>query len=107
MRPTLLLSLLLIVTTTADAASPPMRAIKPAGGQRGTEVEISISGRRLGDAREILFYHPGITTAKLQVVNDSEVKATLKIDPESPLGLHDFRLRTASGVSELRSFSVG
>jgi hypothetical protein len=107
MRPTLLLSFLLIVTTTADAASPRMRAIKPAGGQRGTEVEIAISGRRLGDAREILFYHPGITTANLQVVNDSEVKATLKIAQDSPLGLHDFRLRTASGVSEMRSFSVG
>src|SRR3954454_11573264 len=107
MRPTILLSLLLIVTTTADAATPRLRAIKPAGGQRGTEVEISISGRRLGDAREILFYHPGITTTKLQVVNDSEVKATLKIAQDSPLGLHDLRLRTATGVSDLRSFSVG
>jgi hypothetical protein len=107
MRPTLSLALLLLVTSAADAASPRLRSLRPAGGQRGTEVEVTISGRRLGDAREILFYHPGIETAKLQVVGDNEVKATLKIAADSPLGLHDLRLRTATGVSELRSFSVG
>src|SRR5699024_6242596 len=84
-----------------------MRSIKPAGGQRGTEVEVTVSGRRLGDTKEILFYHPGIAATKLQVVSDTELKATLKIDADSPLGLHDFRLRTATGLSELKSFSVG
>ena len=39
--------------------------------------------------------------------NDNQVKATLKIAPDCPLGLHDLRLRTATGLSELRTFSVG
>src|SRR5262245_47916115 len=98
MRTTLTLGLVLIVSSVVQAASPRIRSIKPAGGQRGTEVEVSISGRRLTDAQEIFFYHPGIKATRLQVVNDSEIKAILEIAPDSPLGLHDFRLRSASGL---------
>jgi hypothetical protein len=100
-------SLVLLVTAVADAATPRLRSVKPAGAQRGTEVEVSISGRRLGDAQEILFFQPGIKMSRIQVVNDAEIKATLKIDAESPLGLHDFRVRTLTGISDMRSFSVG
>ena len=107
MRSTLALCLALIVSSVAVGASPRTRSIRPAGGQRGTEVEVSISGRRLGDAKDIIFYHPGIEATNLKVVNDAEIKATFKIAADSPLGLHDLRLRTASGLSELRSFSVG
>jgi hypothetical protein len=95
------------VATTLHAASPQMRSVRPQGGQRGTEIEVTLSGERLGDAREILFYQPGIATTKLEVVDDAKVKATLQIAPDAPLGLYDLRLRTATGLSELRSFSVG
>jgi len=107
MRSTLALSLVLIVSSVALGASPRTRSIRPAGGQRGTEVEVTISGRRLGDAKEVLFYHPGIEATNIKVVNDAEIKATFKIAADSPLGLHDLRLRTATGLSEMRSFSVG
>src|SRR6516165_1374202 len=101
------LSLVLIVSSATEAATPRLRSLKPVGAQRGTEVEVTISGRRLGDAQEIVFYHPGIAATKLQVVNDAEIKASFKIAADSPYGLHDFRLRTATGLSDLRSFSVG
>jgi hypothetical protein len=107
MRSTLALSLVLIVSSVTLGASPRARSIRPAGGQRGTEVEVTISGRRLGDAKEVLFYHPGIEATSIKVVNDAELKATFKIAADSPLGLHDLRVRTATGLSELRSFSVG
>src|SRR5437763_327240 len=38
---------------------------------------------------------------------DAEVKATLKIAADCTLGEHAVRLRTASGVSELKTFWVG
>jgi hypothetical protein len=107
MRSTLTVGLVLIVSSVALGASPRTRSLRPAGGQRGTEVEVSLSGRRMGDAKEILFYQPGIVATNLKVVNDNEIKATFKIAADSPLGLHDLRLRTASGLSEMRSFSVG
>ena len=95
------------LTTLAAAASPSLTAIRPVGAQRGTEVEVTLSGARLGDAKEIFYYQPGVTTVALTRVDDNNVKAKLKIAPDAPLGLHDLRMRTASGISELRTFSVG
>src|ERR1044071_9068379 len=99
MRPILTASLLLIGVSAALASSPNLGSIRPVGGQRGTEVEVTLSGARLGDAQEILYYQPGIATIALEKVNDNQVKAKLKIAPDAPLGLHEVRLRTASGIS--------
>jgi hypothetical protein len=101
------LSVLLLSTSLATAASPSLGAIRPVGGQRGTEIEVTLSGARLGDAKEILYYQPGITTLSLAKIDDNNVKAKFKIAADAPLGLHDLRLRTATGISELRTFSVG
>jgi hypothetical protein len=108
-RPTLTATILLlsINAPSAFASTPNLAALRPPGGQRGIEVEVNLTGARLGDAKEILFYQPGVTVSKMQTVNDGHVKATLKIAPDCRLGLHDLRLRTATGVSELRTFSVG
>ena len=111
MRPILTYTLLVLLAAgaaaSARASSPQLSAVRPLGGQRGTEVEVTLSGARLKDAQEILYYQPGIATAKIEAVNDGQVKATLKIAPDCPLGPHDFRLRTATGISDVRGFSVG
>jgi hypothetical protein len=91
----------------ASAATPSLGAIRPTGGQRGTELEIVLSGARLGDAKEIIYYQPGITTLSITKLDDNNVKARIKIAPDCGLGLHDVRVRTATGISELRIFSVG
>jgi hypothetical protein len=98
---------LLLIPPVLPAASPSLGAIRPVGGQRGTELEITLSGARLGDAQEIIYYQPGITTLSLKKLDDNSVRAKVKIAPDCILGLHDVRLRTATGVSELRTFSVG
>jgi len=103
----LVLTVLGVSAPFATAASPSLGAIRPVGAQRGTEVEVTLSGARLGDAKEIFYYQPGITTVSLTRVDDNTVKAKLKIAADAPLGLHDLRVRTASGISELRTFSVG
>lgn len=102
-----LLILVSLFTSRAVASSPSLTGVRPLGAQRGTEVEVSLTGARLADAKDVLFYQPGITLTKLEVVKDNQVKATFKIAPDCRLGLHDLRLRTATGVSELRTFSVG
>jgi hypothetical protein len=93
--------------SNAFAASPTLGGIAPRGGQRGTEMILSFNGARLADAQEILLYSSGFTVSKLQVVNDNQVKATVKIAPDCRLGEHALRLRTATGISELRTFWVG
>ena len=101
------LALLFLISPGIQAASPALSAIRPVGGQRGTELDITLSGARLGDAQEIIYYQPGITTVSLKKLDDNSVRAKIKIAPDCLLGLHDVRLRTATGISELRTFSVG
>ncbi len=81
--------------------------MQPRGGQRGTEVVVNLHGVRIGDAKELLCYEPGFTVSKLETVNDNHVKATVKVAADCRLGEHSFRLRTASGVTEMRTWWVG
>jgi hypothetical protein len=100
-------SLAVSCISSARAATPSLTAIRPVGGQRGTEVDVTFSGARLGDALEIVYYQSGITTGAIKKLNDNAVSARLKIAPDAALGIHDVRVRTATGISELRTFSVG
>src|SRR6266849_7350439 len=95
------------LAAAAHAASPNLAGITPRGGQRGTDLVLIFSGARLADTKEVMLYYPGITVTKLEVVNDAQVKATVKIASDCRLGEHAMRLRTATGTSELRTFYVG
>ena len=81
------------------AASPSLGSVQPRGAQRGTDVTFVLGGGNLADAQEVLFYSPGLTVTKLEVVNDAQVKATVKIAADCRLGEHAFRVRTATGVT--------
>ena len=93
--------------SSAHAVSPSFTATTPAGAQRGTELTVTLKGARLEDAQEIIFYSPGIEVVKLESIKADAVKAHLKIAPDCRLGEHQLRVRTASGVSDLRLFEVG
>lgn len=94
---------------TLLAADPQLRQLTPYGAQRGTEIEVLLEGARLADARELLLYDPGIRVAALTAVekNSNAVKAKLAITPDCRLGMHALRVRTATGLSNLLTFSVG
>ncbi len=97
----------LAAATTAWAYEPAVNVIQPTGFQRGTTIEATFSGARLGDARELMFYEPGISVKKITPVNANQFKATLEIAESCRLGIHAVRVRTASGISNLRTFTVG
>lgn len=97
----------LLAPAWAHAAAPQLGGLAPRGVQRGQEVEVLFNGARLEDAQEILFYEPGIEVVKLEAVNTNQVKAMLKIAPDCQLGAHRLRIRTATGISDLRPLLVG
>jgi hypothetical protein len=104
----------LLLSLTAHAASPQLTRILPRGAQRGTTVELSFEGARLNEAQEIFVYSPGITITKVEPAvdkdkkpNDKQVKVTAQIAPDARLGEYVFRLRTAGGISEAKTFFVG
>jgi hypothetical protein len=97
---------LLFAAHFAFAASPQLTRVVPAGGQRGTEIEVALEGARLADAQEVLFYDRGLEVKQFGVEKEIP-KARLAISGDCRLGLHPLRLRTASGISNLVLFSVG
>ncbi len=107
LKPGSLFALFTGLAATLQAASPTLSLVMPRGGQRGTEVEAVFSGARLGEAQEILFYDPGITTVSLNSTNATQLKAKLKIAPDARLGSYVVRVRTVDGITEARTFSVG
>ncbi|MFP6601059.1 MAG: hypothetical protein VB862_00890, partial [Pirellulaceae bacterium] len=103
---TTITTLLMLAGTSLQAASPSLGGIEPRGIQRGVESVLTFNGGRLADAKEILFYSPGLEVIKLEP-SDGNVKATVKVAPDCRLGQHVAQVRTASGVSEYRTFYIG
>ena len=97
----------LVLTGSALAASPVLSNVIPRGGQRGTDVEVLFNGQRLDDAQQLMIYEPGIEVTEFAVVNDKQVKAKLKIAADCVLGTKHIRVRSATGISDLRTFRVG
>ena len=109
-----LLAAALLLTVSAQAASPQLQRILPRGGQRGTTVELTFEGNRLADAQEVFVYQPGITITMVEPAqdkdkkpSDKQVKVTAQIAPDARLGEYVLRLRTAGGISEAKTFFVG
>lgn len=99
--------LTLSLAAAVQAASPSLGGVQPRGVQRGTDAVLTLGGGNLADAQEVFFYSPGFSVTKLDVVNPGQLRVALKIAPDVRLGEHSLRVRTASGVSELRTLWVG
>jgi len=101
-----LLAPLLLTLAVARAAYPDFTGTKPNGGQRGAEVKVTLTGTRLADFEDLLFYTPGFRVKGVQSVAAGKVELTLAIGAEVPLGNHLVRVRTKSGLSHARQFFV-
>jgi hypothetical protein len=89
------------------AADPAVSSFTPYGMQRGSEAEWVIRGTGLANVKEFLFYTPGFEVKKLEASGEDTLKATIAARPDAPLGVHAFRLRSTTGVSNLRVFTLG
>jgi hypothetical protein len=87
-----------------------VEAAAPRCGQRGTTVEVTMTGFCLQDPKEVIFYRPGIRAVGLtSETNDrfaSTLKCTFEIAADCPLGEHPFRVRTAKEISNAATFTV-
>lgn len=96
------------LTAVASAGfTPVLNLVNPRGGQRGTDVEVTLSGDRMEDIQEVMFYEPGVTVSAIDPKDGKKPTAKFTIAPDARLGEYSMRVRTASGVTELRSFFVG
>lgn len=96
-----------VAVTTLMAAEPQVSSISPVGFQRGKEIELTINGARLADAKELLFFSPGFTVAAIEGATDTSIKAKVTAAADLAPGIYAVRLRTATGVSNLKTITVG
>ena len=68
------------ITLSLSAASPNLGSVLPRGAQRGTEVEVTFTGARLEDAKELLFYKKGIETTKLHSLMQTNSKPRSRLN---------------------------
>ena len=103
----LLILLTAACASSAFAAYPTFTTTVPNGGQRGTEVKLTVSGTRLADFESLIFFSPGFTQKSVDKVEANKVQLTIGIAPDVPPGNHLMRIRTKSGISHARQFFVG
>lgn len=89
------------------AAYPGFSTTKPNGGQRGTEMKLTVTGERLDDFESLIFFSPGFTQKSVEKVEKNKVELTIAIAPEVQPGNHLIRIRTKTGISHARQFFVG
>lgn len=93
---------------------------QPRVAQRGTTVEVTIQGMSLKTAQEVVFFKPGITATKIEVLPDlvppinlahggriaEQIRCRFEIAPNCVLGEHPFRVRTATEITSIGTFHV-
>ena len=96
----------LFLGETLEAGSPTLLHIWPAGGQRGTEVEVICEGTHLEDARGLVFYNGGMEVVGVSEAVAGRFKARIRIAADAPLGEQIVRPWTATGLGDARTFYV-
>ncbi|MFT5291537.1 MAG: hypothetical protein ACI82F_003621 [Planctomycetota bacterium] len=106
-RTLLLLLSLSMLGSLARAGEPKLERVLPRGGQRGTEVVVTLTGEHLRETVDLLFTGTGIELVTIEECAKNSARLRLRIAPDCRLGLHALRVRTRTGLSNLRTFSVG
>lgn len=96
----------LFLGETLEAGSPTLLHVWPAGGQRGTEVEVICEGTHLEDARGLVFYNGGMEVVGVSEAVAGRFKARIRIAADAPLGEQIVRPWTATGLGDARTFYV-
>ncbi len=103
----LLLAGLVAASGRLATATPGIVKIEPPGAARDTTVDVRLHGQGLVDPQEVFFEDGRIEVVSVEGVDPRTVKATLRVPADCPTGPHHLRIRTKTGLSELRSFRVG
>jgi hypothetical protein len=107
LRLALILLALLGAPDAARAITPTLDLVLPRGGRCGTRETLVLHGRHLEKPLSLFLVEPGIRVESIRGLDANRVEVVIAIAPDCPLGRHALRLRTATGVSELRTFHVG
>lgn len=89
--------------------APVLNAPTPLGVQRGTTLELTLTGTNLADPTGLLVGFPAQVTIPTDNKNgqdNTKLRVRLEVPADAPLGAHPLRLATTRGMSNLRLFCV-
>lgn len=115
-----------LVPQRAWAQRYQVESVLPRVAQRGTLVDLVISGVQLADPRELVFYRPGIRCTAVGPVTeligengkavkyglahggriDEQIRCRLDIAADCPLGEHPFHVRRGSVITVVNTINV-
>jgi len=87
-------------------AEPSIESVWPPVAQRGTTFQLKITGGRLKNCRDLVFYSSELSCQKIDVISENELLATVAAAPECRLANEPFRVLSDHGFSELRTLRV-
>ncbi|TWT82139.1 hypothetical protein CA13_36000 [Planctomycetes bacterium CA13] len=94
-------------SSNAFATFPIVERLSPLGVVRGEESTITLVGKRVGDAHQVLTDLSGITIIEVKPIDNQKVEVKLKADATLAPGLYPIRLVTKGGIANLRLLGVG
>jgi hypothetical protein len=89
--------------------APVLKPIQPVGMQRGTSLEITLTGTNLAGPTGVLASFPAKVTIPTDANNGKEetkLRIHLEVPADAPLGFYTLRLATTRGMSNFRMFCI-
>lgn len=98
-----------LCAVAAPAQSPTLSTVFPAGAQRGTEVDVTFTGRRISTAQGLFLDDDDLEVVSITPPSKSVNSVTMRIRvaADCRLGGHPLRIRTDTGITNARLFHVG
>ncbi|HVP13212.1 MAG TPA: PPC domain-containing protein, partial [Phycisphaerae bacterium] len=92
---------------SSERLPPHIACIFPAGGQRGTTIEVTVGGQGFLDVESVRISGEGVGAAVSQTVDDKKLILSITVDEDASLGERDLRIITPGGASNRIRFLVG
>ncbi len=89
--------------------APTIKPLAPCGMQRGTTLELTLTGANLAEPTGLWTSFPAKVTIPTDANNgkdNGKLRVRLEVPKEAPLGFHALRLATRRGMSNLRVFCI-
>src|SRR5690349_5695059 len=122
LRPWLWLSWILAITTLPSSAqaqvpapvrpnplAPTLSPTVPLGVQRGTSLDLTLTGTNLAGPTQLWTSFPAKVTIPTDMNNgkdNAKLRVRLEVPKDAPLGFHTLRLATTRGLSNFRMFCI-
>jgi hypothetical protein len=99
----------LLCGTIARAQAPTLNPPAPLGAQRGTALDLTLTGANLAEPVNVIATFPAKITIPTENNNgkdNAKLLVHLEVPKEAPIGWHSLRLATTRGISNFRLFCI-